>query len=80
MFFCPCPREFQDVLLFLLLVRAVLLRRRFGPVSAFGRVVTASNNTCLLAWILLVASSYHPDEGSDWAETSAKENSLDQEK
>ena len=33
-----------------------------------------------LAWILLVASDYHPDEGSDWAETSAKENSLDEEK
>ena len=42
--FRPCPREFQDVLLpFLLLVRAVLLRRRFGPVQAFIRVVTASN-------------------------------------
>ena len=36
------PTEFHDVLLFLLLVRAVLFRRRFGSVRAF-RVVTASN-------------------------------------
>ena len=34
----------------------------------------------LLEWILLVAGGYHPDESSDRAETSSKENSQDQEK
>ena len=44
------------------------------------RYVILITTLACTAWILLVASGYHPDEGSDRAETSAKENSPNQKK
>ena len=43
-----------------------------------GKGSKVTTLACLLD--LLVASDYHSDEGSDRAETSAKENCPDQEK